>query len=82
LITWGGPPLPPKLGKNRVYLEVAPLDQAELDAEVDRLVALGAARVDIGQSDVDWVVMADPDSNELRLAARVVGDVQPRRDPR
>jgi hypothetical protein len=26
LITWGGPPLPPKLGKNRLYLKVAPLD--------------------------------------------------------
>ncbi|HEX6568226.1 MAG TPA: VOC family protein [Acidimicrobiales bacterium] len=65
LITWGGPPLPPKLGKNRLYLEVAPLDQAEQHAEVDRLMALGATRVDIGQGDVDWVVMADPDSNEF-----------------
>ncbi|MGH3337166.1 MAG: VOC family protein, partial [Nocardioides sp.] len=27
--------------------------------------ALGATRVDIGQGDVDWVVMADPDSNEF-----------------
>ena len=65
LITWGGPPLPPKLGKNRLHLDVAPLDQAEQHAEVDRLVALGATRVDIGQGDVDWVVMADPDSNEF-----------------
>ena len=65
LITWGGPPLPPKLGKNRLHLEVAPLDQAEQHAEVDRLVALGAAQVDIGQGDVDRVVMADPDSNEF-----------------
>jgi hypothetical protein len=46
-------------------LEVAPLDQAEQHAEVDRLVALGATRVDIGQGDVDWVVMADPDNNEF-----------------
>ena len=29
MITWGGPPLAPKLGKNRLHLEVAPLDQAE-----------------------------------------------------
>lgn len=65
LITWGGPPLPPKLGKNRLYLKVAPIDQADQHAEVDRLVALGAARVDLGQGDVDWVVMADPDSNEF-----------------
>jgi hypothetical protein len=65
LITWGGPPLPAKLGRNRLYLKVAPIDQAGQHAEVDRLVALGAARVDLGQGDVDWVVMADPDSNEF-----------------
>jgi hypothetical protein len=65
LITWGGPPLPPKLGKNRLWLEVAPLDDAGQHAEVERLVALGATRVDIGQGDVDWVVMADPDRNEF-----------------
>jgi hypothetical protein len=65
LITWGGPPLPPKLGKNRLHLHVAPLDQAEPGAEFDRLVTLGATRVDAGQGDVDRVVMADPDGNEF-----------------
>jgi len=65
LITWGGPPLAPKVGKNRLHLEVGPLEQAEHQSEVERLVALGASRVDIGQGDVDWVVMADPDSNEF-----------------
>jgi len=65
MITWGGPPLAPKLGKNRLHLEVAALGRAHQHAEVDRLVDLGAARVDIGQGDVDWVVMADPDGNEL-----------------
>ena len=65
LITWGGPPLPPKPGKNRLHLEVAPLDQVGQQSEVDRLVTLGATRVDIGQGDVDWVVMADPDGNEF-----------------
>ncbi len=65
LITWGGGPLPPKLGKNRLHLDVAPLDRADQDAEVDRLVALGASQVGIGQGDVDWVVLADPDGNEF-----------------
>lgn len=65
LITWGGPPLPPKLGKNRLHLEVAPLDPADRHAEVDRLVALGATRVDIGRGDADRVAMADPDGNEF-----------------
>ncbi|MBA3802594.1 MAG: VOC family protein [Acidimicrobiia bacterium] len=41
--------------------------QARVDqqAEVDRLVTLGATRIDIGQGDVGWVVMADPDDNEF-----------------
>jgi hypothetical protein len=34
-------------------------------AEVDWLVALGATRIDIGQGDVSWVVLADPDGNEF-----------------
>jgi hypothetical protein len=55
----------PKLGKNRWHLDVAPVGGAEQQAEVERLVALGATRADIGQGDVDWVVMADPDGNEL-----------------
>ncbi len=65
LITWGGPPLAPKIGKNRLHLDIAPPDHVEQQAEVDRLVALGATRIDIGQGDVGWVVMADPDGNEF-----------------
>lgn len=62
-IAWGGPPVAPKLGKNRLHLDVAADgDQA---AEVERLISLGATRVDIGQGDVSWVVMADPDGNEF-----------------
>ena len=70
IIAWGGPPVAPKLGKNRWHLDVAPLDEAEQHAEVDRLVALGASRIDIGQGDVDWVVMADPDGNEFCVLRR------------
>jgi len=64
LITWG-PPLDPKLGKNRLHLDIAPPVHIDQQAEVDRLVSLGATRIDIGQGDVDWVVMADPDGNEF-----------------
>ena len=64
LITWGGPPLAPKIGKNRLHLDIAP-DHGDLQTEVDRLVSLGATPIDIGQGDVDWVVMADPDGNEF-----------------
>jgi hypothetical protein len=65
LITWGGPPLAPKVGKNRLHLDVAPPERGDLRAEVDRLISLGATRIDIGQGDVDWVVMADLDGNEF-----------------
>jgi len=63
-ITWGGPPDVPKTGKNRWHLDIAP-SGGDQQAEVDRLVALGARRVDIGQGEVEWVVMADPDGNEF-----------------
>jgi predicted enzyme related to lactoylglutathione lyase len=64
LITWG-PPLDPKIRKNRLHLDIAPPDHIDQQAEVDRLVSLGATRIDIDQGDVDWVVMADPDDNEF-----------------
>jgi predicted enzyme related to lactoylglutathione lyase len=64
-LTWGGPPVNPKRGKNRIHFDVAPPADGDQQAEVDRLLALGATHLDIGQGEVDWVVMADPDGNEL-----------------
>jgi hypothetical protein len=52
----------PKQGQNRLHLDLRPEDQA---LEVARLVALGATRVDLGQGDVAWTVMADPEGNEF-----------------
>jgi predicted enzyme related to lactoylglutathione lyase len=63
-ITWG-PPLGPKIAKNRLHLDIAPPEHSDQRAEVDRLVSLGATRIDIGQCDVSWVVLADPDGNEF-----------------
>jgi hypothetical protein len=52
-----------KAVKNRLHLDLRPTDQA---AEVSRLEALGARRVDVGQSaDSTWVVLADPQGNEF-----------------
>src|SRR5262249_51264912 len=51
-----------KAVKNRLHLDLRPADQA---AEVARLEALGARQVSVGQGDVSWVVMADPDGNEF-----------------
>ena len=54
-----------KTVKNRLHLDLRPDNQA---AEVDRLIALGAKTIEIGQSnyaECTWVVMADPDGNEF-----------------
>ena len=51
-----------KVVKNRLHMDLRPVDQA---AEVARLEALGARRADIGQGDVSWVTMTDPDGNEF-----------------
>jgi hypothetical protein len=48
--------------KNRLHLDLRPDDQA---AEVERLIGLGAKKVDIGQGDSTWVVLADPEGNEF-----------------
>jgi hypothetical protein len=64
-VTWGGPPLTPKVGKERVHLHVAPPADGDQQVEVDRLLALGATPVDLGQGAAPWVVLADPDGHEL-----------------
>ena len=51
-----------KKAKSRLHLDFRPDDQG---AEVDRLVAHGAQRVDIGQGDPAWVVLSDPEGNEF-----------------
>jgi predicted enzyme related to lactoylglutathione lyase len=48
--------------KNRLHFDFVPDDQ---DAEVARLEAMGARRIDIGQGETPWVVMADPEGNEF-----------------
>ena len=53
-----------KTSKNRVHIDVNATDRDQ-DAEVERLEALGATRVDIGQGERTWVVLADPEGNEF-----------------
>ncbi|MDP9845461.1 VOC family protein [Streptosporangium lutulentum] len=64
-ITWGGPPVAPKTGRNRLHFDLAPPAHGDQQAEVDRLVALGATRLDVGRREAGQVVMADPDGNEF-----------------
>ena len=53
-----------KITKNRVHIDVNATDRDQ-DAEVERIEALGAKRVDIGQGEQSWVVLADPEGNEF-----------------
>ncbi|MDT9593773.1 VOC family protein [Nocardioides zeae] len=55
-----------KPGPNRLHLDLAPHVSDDRDAEIERLVARGARRVDVGQpTDVSWTVLADPEGNEF-----------------
>ncbi|WP_230196794.1 VOC family protein [Streptomyces coriariae] len=49
--------------KNRLHLDLA--GGPDREVEVARLIALGATRVDVGQGDVPWDVLADPEGNEF-----------------
>src|SRR5262245_38525113 len=55
----------PKTGKNRVHLDLATESRRHHAAEVKRLLDLGARPADIGQADVPWTVLADPEGNEF-----------------
>ena len=61
-----------KRTKNRIHLDVNPAGSEQAE-ELTRLLALGATRVDIGQGEQNWVVLADPEGNEFCLLRRRVG---------
>ena len=67
-ITWGGPPLMAKTGKFRLHFDLAPVADSDQQTEVDRLVSLGATRVDGGRGEAGRTVLADPDGNEFRVS--------------
>lgn len=58
-------PEPKTATKNRVHLDLATTSAAHRTALVARLTALGAAPADVGQGDVPWTVLADPEGNEF-----------------
>ena len=69
----------------RVHLDLH--GQGDQAATVERLLGLGASHLDIGQGDVPWVVLADPEGHafcvmEEREAYRDTGPVGGRPDPR
>ncbi len=60
-VAWGGPPVAPKAVRNRQRFDLAPAGDQK--AEVDRLVSLGATRLEVGEDGA--VTLADPDGNEF-----------------
>ena len=62
----------PKKAKNRLHLDINPMDRDQAE-ELERLLALGATPVDVGQGgDVSWHVLADPEGNEFCLCRTMV----------
>jgi len=61
-----------KTVKNRLHLDVRPAD-GSIEAEVARLVALGARRADVGQGSQPWAVLADPEGNEFCVLGPLAG---------
>jgi hypothetical protein len=59
------PSADPKAGKNRIHLDVAPYQDEDHAAAILALTGAGAVRVDIGQRDVPWTVLADPEGSEF-----------------
>jgi hypothetical protein len=53
-----------KTVKNRLHLDIRPVGSPH-EAEVERLLGLGARHADVGQGEVPWVVLADPEGNEF-----------------
>lgn len=57
----------PKSGKNRFHPDLRPVD-GDVEAEVERLIGLGARHLDVGQKGTEnFVVLADPEDNEFRV---------------
>ncbi|AGZ41938.1 VOC family protein [Actinoplanes friuliensis] len=64
-----------KTVKNRLHFDVR-ADGSSTEEELERLLGLGARKVDVGQgSDVSWTVLADPEGNEFCLLSRTVQEV-------
>ncbi|MET9794723.1 VOC family protein [Nocardiopsis alba] len=57
-----------KVVKNRLHIDVNPTDRDQ-GAEVRRLLDLGARHVDVGQGEVSWVTLTDPEGNEFCVLA-------------
>jgi hypothetical protein len=79
-ISWGGAPVAPRSGKSRLHLHLAPPVGGDRQAEVDRLVSLGATRDGSAECEADAIVMADPGGNEFCVVT-LAGGHEPAESP-
>ncbi|MFB8773835.1 VOC family protein [Streptomyces broussonetiae] len=70
-ITWGGPPVAPKPGTNRLHFDLTVPAGGDPEAEIDRLCSLGATRVGATEDGTGRVAMTDPDGNEFSVLTAV-----------
>ena len=61
-----------KVVKNRIHLDLN-AGQDDREVEIERVISLGARRVDVGQTgDESWTVLADPEGNEFCILRQKV----------
>lgn len=65
-----------KVVKNRIHIDVRAASGSQ-EVELERLLALGATHVDIGQGDQTWYVLADPEGNEFCLLRTPFDELDP-----
>ena len=57
----------PKVGKNPMHLEIRVPPGGDYEAEIERLLGLGASRLDHDWGELNWTVLVDPGNNEFCL---------------
>ena len=68
-IAWGGPPVRPRTGPNRMHFHLAPVGPGDEQDEVRRLTALGASPIGDVRHESGWLSLSDPDGNEFCVPA-------------
>ena len=68
---WLQPTTTPKREKLRLHLDLRPAAGVTVEAEVQRLIGLGARRTDVGQTGSEgFTVLSDPEGNEFCVLHR------------
>lgn len=69
------PTVDPRPAKLRLHIDVSPTDRDQ-EAELERLLGLGARHADIGQTgEESWYPLLDPEGNEFCLLRRRIAGV-------